>query len=997
MHFRYLTVILLILIWITSSPAQEIVEVVQIEKDDGLKDRTVDRIIRDQNGYFILFMLNTIQKYDGKTFENIDVSAIKSNKLTVRNIEKVDILNDGTIILHIPDIDILFYIQNKQNRVSHTTLKGHPIVNQGKLYLLKPDGLKSEKHLLHKAELTTNLTSEYLSGLELEEDVQQLAIIDNLIYLQKEDLSIQLLNDNQLIDIPKKGKLIQRENGIYLFSQDKIYKLLGPDVVEVALLKESSYACNILKLDAHQNIVAAYTGRPRFHDRVYVLDKNDSLHVMDNIVEVSDVFKDFYTDDAFHRWMLGGYNGLHIINLLRDGAKIIHKRNSTKKGEFGIVISGVASDADNEIIYTRENEGIFSYDNKNNEFSEKMQKFSANGDFKNNSKLYFNKSSNTYFSYAFRYDGKSDIYQTNIDLESINKYVVPFKLNDIYPIDENNILFGGYITKTSQGILGTYDIKNRTYKVIRQDTREIRSITFDKISNTYWIGTYQGLHVMDTDFNTIALFDREKSGHEFMAQDHIVMTSRFQKWIIAGSYGGGIYVIDPVEYKIIKKIDDSDGLNDNVAIGIINDDLGHCWITTFNGVSVLDSNLQVIQKIYEHHGLPNREFNSKAIAKDGNGNIYAGTLNGVSMLNPSKVLQWQKSYQIDIKSIIGYKGKIFERLDISPEIPLYEAYDSLILNYNLPDYHHYPYVKENIGISIDGEMDHSIDENRIILKNFTTGEYKLSISLAGNPKNTELRIVRHSNFKRTASIFSIALAMALLAWLVSKQIIRANKIRENEKTKLNKRIADLQLSSLQSQMNPHFIFNALGSIQYFIQTYDTVKADEFLSNFAMLMRSILESSKSKYITLNEEIKLLNLYVGLEEIRFETLFEYKIDVTENLDLENKIPPMIIQPFVENAINHGLYHLKGRKGLLTLKFESLNADNIMITITDNGIGRKAASELRSKSHKSRGMQIIGERLETINQSQELKIKVTVTDIEKEGRANGTEVVVIISETG
>ena len=153
-------------------------------------------------------------------------------------------------------------------------------------------------------------------------------------------------------------------------------------------------------------------------------------------------------------------------------------------------------------------------------------------------------------------------------------------------------------------------------------------------------------------------------------------------------------------------------------------------------------------------------------------------------------------------------------------------------------------------------------------------------------------------------------------------------------------------------MNPHFIFNALGSIQYFIQTYDTVKADEFLSNFAMLMRSILESSKSKYISLSEEIKLIELYVGLEKIRFENLFDYQIAIDDNLDLESKVPPMIIQPFVENAINHGLYHLKGRKGLLNLTFDAINNNELKISISDNGIGRKAAAKLRNKNHKSRG---------------------------------------------
>jgi len=244
-------------------------------------------------------------------------------------------------------------------------------------------------------------------------------------------------------------------------------------------------------------------------------------------------------------------------------------------------------------------------------------------------------------------------------------------------------------------------------------------------------------------------------------------------------------------------------------------------------------------------------------------------------------------------------------------------------------------------------------------------------------------------------IVMFLLVIGLLTWFFARQIIEANKVMEAEKTKLNKRISDLQLTSLQSQMNPHFIFNALGSIQYFIQTYDTVKADEFLTNFAMLMRSILESSKSKYITIKDEIKLLELYIGLEKIRFENLFDFDIEIDEWIETDTKIPPMILQPFIENAINHGLYHLKGRKGHLLLKFEARSNDAIKITIRDNGIGRKATGRLRSKNHKSRGMRIINERIDTINRSSEMKVQVSTTDIENEGRPFGTEVILIISE--
>lgn len=995
---RYLLLIFLTFSLLSALNGQEIVEVVHIEKDDGLKDRTVDRIIRDQNGYFFLFMLNTIQRYDGNSFETIDASALKTSKYKVRDVENIQLLSDGTITLHIPQSDILFYIPNKKNRVNVMPVNGRTLVNQGKLYLLKPIDLqKSDEFRIHTMSLSANSITAQIHDIEITKDVSQIGIENDIIYLQKEDHSVQIIRNDSLINLAIKGKLIQRDDGVYLFGRDKIYKLNGNQITEVANLRTEYAFCKILKLDDHQNIIASYSNRVRFQDNVYVLDGMNSLHDMSNIVGVTNVFKDFHTDNAFHRWMLGGYNGLHVVNVLRDGAAIIHKRIETKKSEFGMVISGVATNGADEVIFTRELKEVYAYDKSSNTFAEVMKDATSKGNFARNSKIYYHKPSQKYFSHAYRYDGQSDIYLTDLSTESFQKFTIPYKLNDILAINKDEILFGGFISKTQKGILGIYNIQSQAYKIVKDDTKEIRSITFDEPSKTFWVGTYAGLYVLDIDFNPLHRYDRNQSAQNFMGQDHIIMTTRFNDWMMAMSYGGGVYVIDTKTMEIIKKIDESNGLTDNSAIGAVNDDLGNCWVTTFNGISVIDSNLQVIRKIYEHEGLPNREFNSKAIAKDGDGNIYAGTLNGVAMLNPQKVLNWQKSCHLNIQSIIGFKGKNFERLEVDSEIPLYESYDSLVINYNLPDYHYYPYVEEVIVLDVQGNMDYSHEKGKVTLKNFKAGDYKVILSLSNQYEKTVLNIKRQSNVRRTVSILFIALVIGLFAWLISKQIIKSNKIREAEKTKLNKKIADLQLSSLQSQMNPHFIFNALGSIQYFIQTYDTVKADEFLSNFAMLMRSILESSKSKYISLTEEIKLLKLYMGLEKVRFENLFDFKVIIDESLDLESKIPPMILQPFVENAINHGLYHLKNRKGRLRLRFEYISPTTIQITITDNGIGRAAASKLRTKNHKSRGMQIVNERLQTINDSQDMKVDVETKDVEEDGIPWGTEIVLTISELG
>jgi len=195
-------------------------------------------------------------------------------------------------------------------------------------------------------------------------------------------------------------------------------------------------------------------------------------------------------------------------------------------------------------------------------------------------------------------------------------------------------------------------------------------------------------------------------------------------------------------------------------------------------------------------------------------------------------------------------------------------------------------------------------------------------------------------------------------------------------------------------MNPHFIFNALGAIQYFIQTEKTQEADRYLGRFAMLMRKILDSSKSKYISLGEEIELLKLYISLEQMRFEGQFDFKLEIDDLIELESYIPPMIIQPFVENAINHGLYNLVNRKGLLELGFKADTKKMITCIIKDNGIGREKAQSFKNKKHKSRGLQIVKDRVATLNAQGDMHIRLTTNDLHQDNESIGTEVIIVIT---
>ncbi|MCB0635351.1 MAG: histidine kinase, partial [Lewinella sp.] len=224
-----------------------------------------------------------------------------------------------------------------------------------------------------------------------------------------------------------------------------------------------------------------------------------------------------------------------------------------------------------------------------------------------------------------------------------------------------------------------------------------------------------------------------------------------------------------------------------------------------------------------------------------------------------------------------------------------------------------------------------------------------------------------------------AMAFVGLVWGVYRWRLRREKDRLRTEQALEKRLAGLELDALKAQMNPHFVFNALGAIQYFIQTREVEAADHYLTKFARLMRQYLESSREKMIPLDQEVDLLRQYSELEQMRFEELFAVDISVAPELHRQDHyLPAMLIQPFVENAINHGLCERRDGQGRLAVTF-NWDGERIRCTIADNGIGRERAGQLRHRGHRSRGMAIVRDKIETLRTSGLADIDVTVQDLD------------------
>jgi hypothetical protein len=220
--------------------------------------------------------------------------------------------------------------------------------------------------------------------------------------------------------------------------------------------------------------------------------------------------------------------------------------------------------------------------------------------------------------------------------------------------------------------------------------------------------------------------------------------------------------------------------------------------------------------------------------------------------------------------------------------------------------------------------------------------------------------------------------------------------QEQELASYQSRMAELEMQALRAQMNPHFIFNSLNSINRFILKNESEAASDYLTKFSKLIRLILQNSQSHSVSLEQELQALRLYIDMEMLRFEGQFDYQISLDPDLEIEElEVPPLVIQPYVENAIWHGLMHRQD-KGYLEIALGRKNG-TLFCQITDDGVGRKRAAALKSKSaskNKSLGMQITAHRLELINALNDKATTVEVIDlVDSSGEACGTRVVLKI----
>lgn len=466
-------------------------------------------------------------------------------------------------------------------------------------------------------------------------------------------------------------------------------------------------------------------------------------------------------------------------------------------------------------------------------------------------------------------------------------------------------------------------------------------------------------------------------------------------WV--GTFGRGVFGIK--DNNIEFHLDKSKGLSSNHIFAIECTPSGSLYLGLNKGINrIRDGKKGAVDIWFIDHqnGLIADEVNDVIHY---NGYLWASTIDGVCAireneevrnLTPPKILL--NGFYVNNLYRSKYNNLVLEHDENNIEIDLigiaFQSGKAMKFKYKLEG------LDTNYSYSSTGLIDY----NALAPGKYTFVGYALNHQNVESSEPVKITFVIYPAYWQTIW-FQLFLGVVLFIIFLCGILVRIRLIKkkEEEKTRLNKMLGELELTALKAQMNPHFIFNSLGSIQNLINRDKKTEANIYLSKFAKLLRLTLDNSDKKEIPLADEINMLELYLGLEALRFNNQFEYKIEMAESVDIyEVKIPTMILQPFCENAIKHGLLPKKADANLL-LQFE-VTADNALHCIVqDNGIGRVQREKLKESSvsgHISKGIKITRNRLELVNQLRNRPAEIRITDLyDDAGKAIGTRVDILI----
>lgn len=690
-------------------------------------------------------------------------------------------------------------------------------------------------------------------------------------------------------------------------------------------------------------------------------------------------------DNEENLW-IGTHSGLYKYR--GKGFAVYDRQN----GLGSAFIFQVARDANKNLWIATENNGVYKY---------------ANGFFKNYGSKQGLLDNKIYAVLPFEdgtiwFGGEKGISifknETITSFPFGKQFMQEAPINCLYRDSKQVIWIGGQnglcsMKKNGQSYTTTY--YKLPIKSIEKEGIAVWSIIEDNQGNI-WAGTYLG-----------GLFKLEKDSfkQQTISSPEAVTTALD---LCKDNYGNiyaatldGVLMFNPDKHTY-KLISEKDGLSSELVYAInITKDNCYLWAGTNQGVNKIDiKKLQVdiidILKYGKVDGFTGVESNSHGIFEDVDSTIWFGTVNGLIQYSPKEFI---KNTYLSNTIITNFKL----------------AYTDTILTNGVK----LPYSLNNISFYFDGisltdpekvlytykldgfdkEWSPYTETNNAKYDNLPPGKYTFKVKSCNNEGiwNVEpatFSFIIKTPFYKTWWFFLIIFGSAISVLIIVFRL-RVRQIKQKQQLEFEHlvEVSKAELTALRAQMNPHFVFNALNSIQHYILNSKGEEAVKYLSKFAKLIRIILNNSEKPITTINEDIEAITLYLELEKMRFENKFDYTISIDSSIDGDyDEIPPMLIQPYLENAILHGI-NPKETTGHIGINIKVVG-QFIKISIIDDGIGREKSKAVQSLQpaarHKSLGMKITQDRVRILNTIHQSNLNVNIIDLYNDKKeAIGTQV--------
>lgn len=439
------------------------------------------------------------------------------------------------------------------------------------------------------------------------------------------------------------------------------------------------------------------------------------------------------------------------------------------------------------------------------------------------------------------------------------------------------------------------------------------------------------------------------------------------------------------------------GLSNNTTYSLLRDNSGNIWVSTNHGLSVINHASGMVRTFGENDGLMIHEFNSDASWVTEEGTFLFGGVGGAVEFDPARIIRDQAGtanrkiivLELEVSALRRILDEPIYRADT---ITLEKGDDNFHLSFVVPEYRHPDMIRYRYRL--EGEVNNwyytDFTDRNINFSNLHPGWHSLEIEatdINGSwtiAKNLVIRIKPQFHQTMGFRVITPFLVMLLLA-LLGMAIIRQYNQRERQKRDM------LRHQALRGQMNPHFIFNALNSINFFISNNDRLSANRYIADFSKLIRNVLNNMNEDFVKLSAEIGALTDYLKIEHLRFGDKFDYNIKIEEGLQPESfRVSPGLVQPFVENAIWHGVMGLDGRKGNILIDFRI--RDGVLVcTVEDDGVGRTRSEAMKDKSlpRRSKGISLATDRMKIINSLMLSNYRLTISDAFPGRSETGTRV--------